>query len=355
MRSIAADEASLRPAVLKQSAVNPVVEPSLASRSEIVVALAEPALSNSEPVALSPTELPTTPNPTWPAPARFFTINQVLARHQQPATKSSAAQVAANAPAVVASDAPLNAATTTHGDEPFGLFTFRAPDGLVWGKWRNVESDIQAETPALARCRAEPNDCSPAAARFVAIVKDAATRDGRARLALVNRRVNAAIRYTSDFAQWSRPDVWSAPLDAAHKGSFETGLGDCEDYAIAKYVALREVGVAAKDLRLLLVRDNAVRMDHAVLAARENGQWLVLDNRWSRLVADAELKRFEPLFALSDDGVKLFATPYAATRTPSDRAAIDDHAAFVSGTAPSSEERLQSSPSSGFPVVLPVF
>ena len=42
--------------------------------------------------------------------------------------------------------------------------------------------------------------------------------------------------------------------------------GDCEDYAIAKYVALREAGVARENLQLVLVRDRAVRQDHAVLA-----------------------------------------------------------------------------------------
>ncbi|HET7847982.1 MAG TPA: transglutaminase-like cysteine peptidase, partial [Pseudolabrys sp.] len=268
--------------------------------------------------------VPTATNPSWPAPARFFTINQVLAGHQQPASKSSAVRVAAIDPAVVASDAaPAGAATPAHGDEPFGLFTFRAPDGLVWVKWRKVEADIENEAPALARCRAAPESCSAAAARFLAIVEDAANHEGRARLELVNKRVNAAIRYSSDAAQWRRPDVWSAPLDAEHKGSFETGLGDCEDYAIAKYAVLRAAGVAAKDLRLLLVRDNAVRLDHAVLAARENGKWLVLDNRWSSVLEDAELNQFAPLFALNDDGVKLFATPYAAKRQPAGNASLN--------------------------------
>jgi len=41
--------------------------------------------------------------------------------------------------------------------------------------------------------------------------------------------------------------------------------GDCEDYAIAKYVALREAGFPQDDLQLVLVRDRAVRQDHAVL------------------------------------------------------------------------------------------
>jgi hypothetical protein len=110
--------------------------------------------------------------------------------------------------------------------------------------------------------------------------------------------------------QWGTPDEWSAPL-AAGKGSFDTGLGDCEDYAIAKYVALRAAGIPAKQLRVLLVRDNIARLDHAVLAANEDGHWYVLDNRWTAAVEDSDVRRFTPLFALDDQGVKLLAVPYA--------------------------------------------
>ena len=110
-------------------------------------------------------------------------------------------------------------------------------------------------------------------------------------------------------------DEWSAPL-AAGKGSFDTGIGDCEDYAIAKYVALRAAGVPARQLRVLLVRDNIAGLDHAVLAANEDGHWYVLDNRWTVAVEDSEVRRFIPLFALDEQGVKLLAAPYAAKIAP---------------------------------------
>ena len=95
-----------------------------------------------------------------------------------------------------------------------------------------------------------------------------------------------------------------------------TGRGDCEDYAIAKYAILRAAGVPAQDLRLLLVRDRAVSQDHAVLAVRDNGQWLILDNRHAALAETAMLPHFAPLFALDHNGVSLFASPYAARPAP---------------------------------------
>ena len=312
-----------RDRLLTGASLGAVVRPAAEQENPVVVALTEPSLRGSIPSLPDPSDLPTKSS-AWPAPAKFFTINQVLAKHKlakHKLGKGSSVNLAAISPTV--SDAPT--IPPVQSNEPFGLFTFRAPMGLLWAKWRKVEADIKAEDPVLARCRAEPKNCSAAAKRFVSLIKEASARHGRARIEFVNKRVNSAIRYMSDIVQWHEPDLWSAPLDVNNKGSFETGLGDCEDYAIAKYVALREAGVAESDLRVLLVRDRAVRLDHAVLAVRQNGHWLILDNRWSRLSEDTDLKQFEPLFALDDDGVKLFAAPYAALRsTPAYGINFDD-------------------------------
>ena len=71
------------------------------------------------------------------------------------------------------------------------------------------------------------------------------------------------IRPMSDLAQWGVADRWSAPL-----ATLTSGRGDCEDYAIAKYVALIEAGFAEDDVRLVIVRDIAIGEDHAIVAAR---------------------------------------------------------------------------------------
>ena len=103
------------------------------------------------------------------------------------------------------------------------------------------------------------------------------------------------------------PDRWSAPLQ-----TLGTGRGDCEDYAIAKYVALREAGVAEDDLRLVIVRDLSLGADHAVTVTRLGGQWIVLDNRGFTLLADTDMQHVVALFVLDRDGVKRFAPPVVA-------------------------------------------
>ena len=74
---------------------------------------------------------------------------------------------------------------------------------------------------------------------------------------------------------------------------------------------LREAGFPQDEMRLVLVRDRAVRQDHAVLAARLDGRWLILDNRRSELMDDSDASTLTPLFAINHGGVYLFAAPYA--------------------------------------------
>jgi len=186
--------------------------------------------------------------------------------------------------------------------EPFGLITVPVASGEVLTKWSGVEADIQAENNILSRCWVSAELCPAAARRFLAIVEQGQAQTGRARIGIINRAINLAIRPMSDFAQWGVIDRWSTPL-----ATLTTGLGDCEDYAIAKYVALKEVGMAAEDVKLIIVRDLAVGGEHAVVAVRFDGHWIILDNRWLILVEDSQIRQMVPLFVLNQSGVREFA------------------------------------------------
>ncbi|QOZ35180.1 transglutaminase-like cysteine peptidase [Bradyrhizobium sp. CCBAU 53421] len=241
-------------------------------------------------------------------PATFFTIADVLAKlDRQRGRGPNAIRTASLTPPNTATDAlPAAKPLPPVGAEPFGLFTFRAPENGLWRKWRGLESDLAREQTVLAHCRENAADCPPNAAQFLRLINAVKSKSGRDRLDEANRAVNQAIRYVSDFAQHGEADRWTAPL-----ATFATGKGDCEDYAIAKYIALSEAGFPREELRLVLGRDRAIRQDHAVLAARLDGHWLILDSRRSELIDDGELDNFTPMFAINERGVQLFAAPYA--------------------------------------------
>ena len=142
----------------------------------------------------------------------------------------------------------------------------------------------------LAGCRSVPETCPPAARPFLDLIDTARGKDGRALLGEINRAVNLTIRYVADLTQHGI-DVWSSPL-----ATFASGQGDCEDYAIAKYLALRESGIAAENLRLVVVETRRGSA-HAVLAARLDDCWLLLDNTALVLVPDYERADYRPLIA----------------------------------------------------------
>jgi predicted transglutaminase-like cysteine proteinase len=256
----------------------------------------------------------TAPRPPAPGPARFFTINEILQKRDKAPLGSGGRTAAVEERAV--SDATSGDHRVKPGDrsgpgpEPFGMFAFRAPDGLLWTKWRGLETELAIEAMEIADCR-DKQICSEAAARYLAILDETKSRSGRARIETANRLVNGAIRYVSDQQHHGVADRWHAPLAA-----FSAGRGDCEEYAIAKYMLLRATGFAEADLRLVLVRDTAIRVDHAVLAARFEGRWLVLDNRKSAAVETEDLRHYMPLYALGAEGVKLFAAPFAMLDDP---------------------------------------
>jgi predicted transglutaminase-like cysteine proteinase len=192
--------------------------------------------------------------------------------------------------------------------EPFGGAMLPVTAGEILDKWNGLVADIRAESAILTQCRDDAAACPPAAQKFLAVIAEGRSHEGRARAGVINRAVNLAIEPTSDLAQWGVPDRWSAPLQ-----TLGTGRGDCEDYAIAKYVALREAGVAESDLRLVIVRDLALGADHAVAVTRLDDKWIVLDNRRFTLLEDVDMQRVVPLFVLEHDGVKRFAPPVLAT------------------------------------------
>ncbi|MBR0989378.1 transglutaminase-like cysteine peptidase [Bradyrhizobium japonicum] len=179
--------------------------------------------------------------------------------------------------------------------EPFGVFAFAISTGGLQQKWLALKDELDGDMVQLALCDGDRDNCaSPAALKLLAIVDQARARDGRARLGETNRAINLAIRAADDGIN----DVWSSPL-----ATFARGAGDCEDYAIAKLAALRLAGVAAADLRILVVRDVKAGEEHAVVAARLDGHWLMLDNRRMAMVEDDAARSYQPLFALHQSAV----------------------------------------------------
>jgi len=203
--------------------------------------------------------------------------------------------------AVAAPMMPFQASDMLRSVEPFSRPAVTLPDNNALSeKWRTVERQIDDEMLVLAICEEDRSKCaSPLAEKFLDIVAAGKAKQGRARAGEINRALNLAIRPNSDLALYGETDVWRAPLDL-----LAVGAGDCEDYAIAKFVALRAAGFAPGDLRLVIMRDTLRQEDHAVASVRLDGRWWLLDNRRMAMVEDVQLPNHHPLFVLDLNGVR---------------------------------------------------
>ena len=137
-------------------------------------------------------------------------------------------------------------------------------------------------------------------------------RSGRARVGLINRAADLAISPVSDEMQWGVADHWSDPFE-----TLLSNRGDCEDYAILKYAALLEAGIPKDDVKIVILRNLAPKEDHAGVAARVDGQWLILDSRRLALVRDTEMVGSMPKFVLDEDGTRRFVPSNRAGQRPS--------------------------------------
>lgn len=187
--------------------------------------------------------------------------------------------------------------------EPFHLWTSRVFWGGLAAKWQSVAHRLDDERVQLALCDGDRENCaSDAALRLLSIVDSGRQREGRARLGEINRAINLAIHPMSDLAQFGQEDVWSSPLV-----TFYRGAGDCEDYAIAKFVALGMAGIPADDLRIVVLADTLRGEGHAVAAVRLDGRWLILDNRRMAMVEDLAFRNYRPLFVIDQSGVMKYS------------------------------------------------
>jgi predicted transglutaminase-like cysteine proteinase len=222
--------------------------------------------------------------------------------------------------------------------EPFGRGGETLRSGGLQHKWHTITVALRSERGVLAQCRADMESCPSAARRFLAVIDKAQAREGEIRIAELNRAINLSIRPVSDMEQYGVEEFWASPLTA-----FSSGAGDCEDYAIAKYAALRELGFSADDVRLVVVHDRASNEDHAVAAVRYQGRWLILDNRTLAVRADAEITTFKPLFVLNDQGVKRLVPATAPAPMPAPAVQPSAENPLVASVAPSVAEPVSAS------------
>tara|TARA_R110002124_G_scaffold287216_2_gene471632 strand:+ start:49129 stop:50166 length:1038 start_codon:yes stop_codon:yes gene_type:complete len=110
------------------------------------------------------------------------------------------------------------------------------------------------------------------------------------------RHVNALMnktRYITDQNNWGQSDYWATPVEFLKRG------GDCEDFAIAKYTALRMLGIPEERLRVAIVQDTYKNVAHAVLIAYTDQGAMLLDNQIKEAIFTETTRRYKPIYSIN--------------------------------------------------------
>lgn len=119
------------------------------------------------------------------------------------------------------------------------------------------------------------------------------------KLQRVNDFINQ-LRFEDDEIHWQLRDYWATPLE-----TLVTNGGDCEDFSIAKYFSLNELGVADQCLRLTYVKALSINKAHMVLTYQcERGDIpLVLDNLNKLILPANQRKDLLPVYSFNAQGL----------------------------------------------------
>lgn len=122
----------------------------------------------------------------------------------------------------------------------------------------------------------------------------------------VNQFFNRNVRYTEDIMLWKKSDYWATPLEIMGMRA-----GDCEDYTIAKYLSLLQLGIANEQLRLIYVKaqiggpQSKIFQAHMVLGyyPTPDAIPLILDSLLNTIEPANKRPDLRPVFSFNSEGL----------------------------------------------------
>lgn len=110
------------------------------------------------------------------------------------------------------------------------------------------------------------------------------------------------MQFVDDRVHWGKEDYWATPIEF-----LATGGGDCEDFTIAKYFALRELGVPDDKLRLVYVKALRLNQHHMVLAYydKPTSVPVILDNLDRQIKPAIQRNDLLPIYSFNAENLWL--------------------------------------------------
>lgn len=133
------------------------------------------------------------------------------------------------------------------------------------------------------------------------LIRSGKNRSEPEKLALVNSFFNRVL-FVDDIVHWKKPDYWATPVEM-----LATNGGDCEDFSIAKYLTLREMGVPDERMLITYVKSVKLNQAHMVLTyyPAPEADPMVLDNLVNEIRPASERSDLLPVYSFNGGGLWL--------------------------------------------------
>ncbi|MEF2145154.1 MAG: transglutaminase-like cysteine peptidase [Desulfovibrionaceae bacterium] len=174
----------------------------------------------------------------------------------------------------------------------FGTVEFKAPIKAL-PKWLGVRNKVSSNPGLMPLASLSAQQKKTAAAEFRRIKAEAKTQDPLKTITQVNLLFNK-FPYRLDKEVYGVSDYWATPSEFIRKS------GDCEDYSITKYYALKEMGFPIDDMRIVVLIDRIRGIAHAVLAVYINDTAYILDNLTNMVYPHTKFKHYVPQYSVNE-------------------------------------------------------
>lgn len=162
-----------------------------------------------------------------------------------------------------------------------------------FAKWTGMidryNSDSHPETSV--DCSKHPRKCP--INNWDSFISSLNGKSKREKLSEVQAFINK-YRYIIDPINWGVEDYWATPRQFFIKD------GDCEDYAIAKFMTLRKLGFKNDEMRVVVLNDTNLRAMHSVLVVYMDNDEFILDNQIQQVVSASQIHHYTPIYSINE-------------------------------------------------------
>lgn len=186
------------------------------------------------------------------------------------------------------------AVSETHKPGLFGTIEIPSNNLGALPQWVRVVDNFAEAEKMSKQCDKDIQKCtSQQMTLWRAKIQELEDVEKTTKIREINKFINKW-RHVSDRENYKQNDYWATPME------FITFGGDSEDFAIMKYVSLKELGIETSKMRIVVTNDVLRGVTHTVLSVHWGKRRFVLDSQNDTVLQEQFVKYYVPLYSVNE-------------------------------------------------------